>query len=353
MRQRLKTSTPLLAVAIFASMMGGYVAYGAVANSFAPAALPCYPADQYPCNQVADLSLVKDVDRTSATVGQTIVYTINVTNNGPTGAHNVVVTDALPSRVSFVDAAASDGGTCSYDSGNHRVTCVWGNVGPTGTRTVTIGTQAASSGTAVNFARVDSYADDPDSSNDLDSATTSINSPGGGGAPACSDNVDNDGDGKIDFDGGDPPDPSKKDPGCVDAADSTESPDPTPTPTPTPTATTTPTPTPTPTPTQTPEDQVFPTKITIFYSDGEFFGEVKSPAAECRQSRALKLRKKLKNHRRRTLGSMTSGADASWSFPKNANKGRFFATARRAAFPQSDGSTITCLRGRSRTLKLQ
>lgn len=52
---------------------------------------------------VADLSVVKTADTAGpVTVGDTIVYTITVTNNGPDDATNVQVTDTLPAAVSYV-----------------------------------------------------------------------------------------------------------------------------------------------------------------------------------------------------------------------------------------------------------
>lgn len=76
---------------------------------------------------------------------------------------------------------------------------------------------------------------------------------GGGFSPQCDDSLDNDGDGKVDWDGNG--NPANADPGCENAQDTSESPDPTPTPIPsataTPTATATATSSPTPSPTAT------------------------------------------------------------------------------------------------------
>jgi uncharacterized repeat protein (TIGR01451 family) len=68
-----------------------------------------------------DLALSKFVDNATPSVGDTITYTIVVTNNGPEGATGVVVTDSLPAGVVFVSSTTSQG---SYDSG----TGLW-NVG--------------------------------------------------------------------------------------------------------------------------------------------------------------------------------------------------------------------------------
>ena len=45
-------------------------------------------------------------------VGQALTYTVIVTNNGPTRARDVTVTDVLPTGVTFVSATPSQG-SCS------------------------------------------------------------------------------------------------------------------------------------------------------------------------------------------------------------------------------------------------
>jgi uncharacterized repeat protein (TIGR01451 family) len=57
---------------------------------------------------VPDLALSKDDGRTSAVPGQTITYTLTVTNVGARGATGIALTDALPQNTTFV--SASDGG---------------------------------------------------------------------------------------------------------------------------------------------------------------------------------------------------------------------------------------------------
>ena len=62
--------------------------------------------------QQADLALAKSVNDTIPHVGDTIAYTVTLTNNGPDSATNVQVTDPLPAGVSFVSAMPSQG---TYD----------------------------------------------------------------------------------------------------------------------------------------------------------------------------------------------------------------------------------------------
>ena len=62
--------------------------------------------------QQADLTLTKTVNDPTPTVGDTITYTVTLSNNGPDRATNVQVQDQLPSGLSFVSATPSEG---AYD----------------------------------------------------------------------------------------------------------------------------------------------------------------------------------------------------------------------------------------------
>jgi len=55
-----------------------------------------------PCVEEADLALTKTVAPATAAPGTNVVYTLTVTNNGPAGATNVVVTDLLPAGLTYV-----------------------------------------------------------------------------------------------------------------------------------------------------------------------------------------------------------------------------------------------------------
>ncbi|WP_334056460.1 isopeptide-forming domain-containing fimbrial protein [Polaribacter sp. P097] len=56
-----------------------------------------------------DIVLSKTVDNSSPNIGDTIDYTISVTNNGPANATNVVITDVLPAGLTFVNEIAGSG----------------------------------------------------------------------------------------------------------------------------------------------------------------------------------------------------------------------------------------------------
>ncbi|MGB8987670.1 MAG: DUF11 domain-containing protein, partial [Candidatus Sulfotelmatobacter sp.] len=100
----------------------------------------------------ATLAIVKTA-MPSPTVpeGDTLTYTIGITNNGPSSATNVTVTDPLPTDVSYLSFTTS-AGSCSEAGGT--VTCLLGTIANGGTATVTILTLAGAPGIATNTASV-------------------------------------------------------------------------------------------------------------------------------------------------------------------------------------------------------
>ncbi len=56
-----------------------------------------------------DLSLTKEVGNAFPQVGETVVYTVILSNDGPDDATNIVVTDHLPSHIQFVSVTPSVG----------------------------------------------------------------------------------------------------------------------------------------------------------------------------------------------------------------------------------------------------
>jgi uncharacterized repeat protein (TIGR01451 family)/fimbrial isopeptide formation D2 family protein len=85
----------------------------------------------------ADLVVVKTVSNASPNVGDTITFTVTVTNNGPSIAHNVEITDTFPSssELTFLSATPSQG---SYDSGTGVWTVGTVNVGAANKKTLTL-----------------------------------------------------------------------------------------------------------------------------------------------------------------------------------------------------------------------
>jgi uncharacterized repeat protein (TIGR01451 family)/fimbrial isopeptide formation D2 family protein len=88
-----------------------------------------------PVTGTVDLQLSKDDGQTVVTPGQTLTYTLTITNVGDAGASGVVVTDTLPANVTFV--AASDAGTALAGTVTWPAFTLSGG-GASTTRTVTV-----------------------------------------------------------------------------------------------------------------------------------------------------------------------------------------------------------------------
>jgi uncharacterized repeat protein (TIGR01451 family) len=114
----------------------------------------------------ADVGITK-TGPSSVSLGQNITYTITVSNSGPAGATGVVVSDPTPPGLTPV--SVSGGGCTSFP-------CTIGTmaVGPLVTITATYNVPVTYSGTSVTNTAGVSSANDPNSSNNSASATTTI-----------------------------------------------------------------------------------------------------------------------------------------------------------------------------------
>jgi uncharacterized repeat protein (TIGR01451 family) len=114
----------------------------------------------------ADLSVSK-TGPNGVTAGQNITYTVVVTNNGPSTATSVSVSDPTPAGVTFV----SNTGACTG-----AYPCSLGTLtsGQSATITSTYSTPGTLSGNVTNTATVSSATADPDNSNNSSSKTTNV-----------------------------------------------------------------------------------------------------------------------------------------------------------------------------------
>ncbi|MEM6639518.1 MAG: OmpA family protein [Pseudomonadota bacterium] len=147
----------------------------------------------------ADLSLTKVVDDDEPVFGQTVTYTLALTNDGPVDATGVTVSDPLPSGLSFVGATPSVG---TYDP----ATGIWtvGDIAAGVTETLLLQATVLPAGDYANVAEVaTSNEPDPDSTpgnNDPtedDQGQSTINPPAIGAAKAVSAGPINNGDGTF------------------------------------------------------------------------------------------------------------------------------------------------------------
>ncbi|GAA1182961.1 hypothetical protein GCM10009664_56360 [Kitasatospora gansuensis] len=143
------------------------------------------PGPNPPAPVKADVAIVKKAASTTPVApGETFDYTVTVTNNGPSDAKGLAVTDELPSMLKFVSASDS----CTATGQN--VTCSkLGTLAVKASKTYTITVQLdpayAGDGTDVrNQAKVATDSPDPDQSNNTsDASTGGLPGPGPGPNP--------------------------------------------------------------------------------------------------------------------------------------------------------------------------
>ena len=129
-----------------------------------------------PTDEFMDVQVIKDATPQVQLVnGQAdIAYTIRVRNNGPNQAHNVVVSDAAPSGVTFV-AVTLVGGNCTVTAA--LLNCTLGTLGPGVERTIELSARVTQTGTYVNSATGAGDGKDTNGANNTDDASTLVTAP--------------------------------------------------------------------------------------------------------------------------------------------------------------------------------
>src|ERR1019366_1138366 len=118
--------------------------------------------------QAADIAMTKTVSSATPNVGDNVTFTVTATNNGPSNATGVQVTDLLPAGLTFVSALPS--GATTYNSG----TGLW-NIGALSNganATLSIFATVTGTGAVTNTAtRTAGNQPDPTAGNNTASAT--------------------------------------------------------------------------------------------------------------------------------------------------------------------------------------
>jgi peptide/nickel transport system permease protein len=106
--------------------------------------------------------------------GDTMTYSLSVINRGPSGGVGVVVTDTLPSGVSLISAASSQGFGCVESEG--RIICALGDLpsGANATVTVVVMVGASTTRTITHTAIVASQVADPETADNAVEQSTTV-----------------------------------------------------------------------------------------------------------------------------------------------------------------------------------
>jgi uncharacterized repeat protein (TIGR01451 family) len=126
----------------------------------------------------ADLSVANATDHATANPGDTVNYTVTVTNAGPAVAVATHLTDQLPDGADFLSATSSQG-SCSPS--NNDIVCELGDLASGATATLTVAVRLNQPGTAVDTAYVTSQMLDNNGGDNQAQATTQV---GGQSGPA-------------------------------------------------------------------------------------------------------------------------------------------------------------------------
>ena len=117
----------------------------------------------------ADLAISKSDSPDPVIAGSNLTYTITVTNNGPSAATGVTMTDALRGTLTFVSATPSQG-TCTSS-----IVCSLGVLSNGSSAIITIVVTPTQVGGISNTATVTANEPDPDTSNNSATQVTTIN----------------------------------------------------------------------------------------------------------------------------------------------------------------------------------
>jgi uncharacterized repeat protein (TIGR01451 family) len=120
-----------------------------------------------------DLAIVKTATPSPAVAGTQLTYTLTATNDGPSNATGVTVSDTMPAGVTFVSATPSQGdGTFSNDVLTMNV----GNLadGATATITVLVDVGTSTRGTIINTATITGNEPDPNLANNTSTVQTPV-----------------------------------------------------------------------------------------------------------------------------------------------------------------------------------
>ncbi|HET9286420.1 MAG TPA: DUF11 domain-containing protein [Gaiella sp.] len=139
---------------------------------------PPPPPPPVKSDEFMDVQVVKDATpQVQLVSGQAeIAYSVRVRNNGPNQAHNVVLTDAASSGVTFLAVTQQPvAGNCTISAA--LLSCTLGTLGPGVERTIGLSARVTQTGTYVNSATGTGQGTDTNGANNTDDASTLVTAP--------------------------------------------------------------------------------------------------------------------------------------------------------------------------------
>ena len=131
-------------------------------------------SEQTGVRQVADLALATQESRDPVAAGEELTYTLTVTNDGPSDASGIVLTDTIPAEVSFESASSG----CGRSGTEIRCTLSDLAAGASASRSIRVSLDAALdpavTPTLTNTASVSASEHDPDLSDNTDTEITGV-----------------------------------------------------------------------------------------------------------------------------------------------------------------------------------
>jgi len=124
--------------------------------------------------QSADIAVTKIVNNLTPNVGNTIIYTITATNNGPNTATGVEITDTLPSGITYVSHTASAGTTYSNATGKWTIVSLANGASATLTINATVNTGTGGTTITNTASKTSSDQSDPNTSNNTSSVSMTV-----------------------------------------------------------------------------------------------------------------------------------------------------------------------------------
>jgi large repetitive protein len=120
----------------------------------------------------ADLSVVKTATPNPAVAGGQLTYTFSTSNNGPSGATGVTLSDTLPAGVTYVSSSGQ--GTVTNNNGTLAVQLGSLAAGAADSTSIVVAVSSSASGSITNTVTVTGDQPDPNLSNNTSTVTTQV-----------------------------------------------------------------------------------------------------------------------------------------------------------------------------------